>query len=221
MRGCRGIAPLYSLYIYDDVTDAERHIVETHISKCKRCAGEVHSLQETLQVLRAEPEVAMPQHIMDNFEADVYRRIAAEIIADSNAETMVLPRRSIFTELWEHIWIRPSLFIRATSITIALGTGILIGASQFGAPQFSRAPEMVEKGALAVVHTSPAERLEKHVQTEYYQQLENALLTRYVARDEFRAMEIFNRLGEEDAGLRVTSVVSRERSTLQPFKSGI
>ena len=66
----------------------------------------------------------------------------------------------------------------------------------------------------------PVERLEQHFQSESYRQLENALLTRYVAGDELRAMEILNRLSDENPGSQMTSMVARERSELK-LKNGI
>ena len=215
MGGCNRISILYGFYVYGDVTAEEKNIIEEHISKCKKCALEVDSLRETLQLFSLEPKLSIPQDIMNNFEANVYKRIAAETIQNPNAEEIQQPRRKIFADFWERFLIRPSFLLRTASIAIALGTGILIGAFQF-----SHAPKIVEKPTEKVVSISPVERLEQHFQSESYRQLENALLTRYVAGDELRAMEILNRLSDENTGSQMTSMVARERSELK-LKNGI
>jgi hypothetical protein len=215
MRGCRNIGILYGFYVYGDVTPEEKNIVEEHISKCKNCALEVDSLRETLQLLKLEPELSIPQYIMDNFEASVYKRVAAETIRNPTTEAIRQPRRNIFADLWGRFLIRPSLLLRTVPVAVALGIGIFIGAFQF-----SHAPKIVEKPTEKIVSISPSERLEQHFQAESYRQLENALLTRYVAGDELRTMEILNRLNDENPDPQMTSVVANERSKLN-FKNGI
>jgi len=215
MRGCRNVGILYGFYVYSDVTPEEKNIVEEHISKCKNCALEVDSLRETLQLLKLEPELSIPQYIMDNFEASVYKRIAAETIQNPNTEAIQKPRRKILADFGGRFLIRPSLLLRTVPVAVALGIGILIGAFQF-----SHTPKIVEKPTEKIISISPSERLEQHFQAESYRQLENALLTRYVAGDELRTMEILNRLSDENPGSKMTSVVANERSKLK-FKNGI
>jgi hypothetical protein len=228
MEECKRLSTLYGFYVYGDVTPEEKNIVEEHVSKCKDCALEVDSLKETVQVLKLELEPSIPQNIMDNFETNVYKRIAAESIQHQVSETVQQSRRNIFVNLWKRVFIRPSprktseaqssvvsCLLRTASIAVALGIGILIGAFQF-----SHTPKIVEKPAEKVLSTSSVERLEKHFQTESYRQLEDALLTRYVAGDELRTMEILNRLSDENPGPQMTSVVASERSKLN-FKNGL
>ena len=215
MRGCRNIGILYGLYVYGDVTPEEKNIVEEHISKCKNCALEVDSLRETLHLLKIEPELNIPQYIMDNFEASVYKRIAAETIQNPNTEAIQKPRRKIFADFGGRFLIRPSWLLRTVPVAVALGIGILIGAFQF-----SHTPRIVEKPTEKIISISPSERLEQHFQAESYRQLENALLTRYVAGDELRTMEILNRLSDENPDSKMTSMVANERSKLK-FKNGI
>jgi hypothetical protein len=152
---------------------------------------------------------------MDNFETNVYKRIAAETIQNPNMEAIQQPRRNIFADLWGRFLIRPSLLLRTVPVAVALGIGIFIGAFQF-----SHTPKIVEKPTEKIVSISPSERLEQHFQAESYRQLENALLTRYVAGDELRTMEILNRLSDENPDPQMTSVVANERSKLN-FKNGI
>jgi hypothetical protein len=216
MGECSRISILYGFYVYGDVTTEEKNIVEEHISRCKNCALEIDSLKEILQLLRLEPELSIPEGIMDNFETNVYMRIAAETIQNPGSEAIQQLRKNIFADFWERFLIRPSFILRTVPIAVALGVGIVIGAFQF-----SHAPKMiVEKPAGKVISTSPTERLEKHFQAESYRQLENALLTRYVAGDELRAMEILNRLSDENSDPQMTSMVANERSKLK-FKNGI
>jgi anti-sigma factor RsiW len=215
MEECKRLSTLYGFYVYGDVTPEEKNIVEEHVSKCKDCALEVDSLKETVQVLKLELEPSIPQNIMDNFETNVYKRIAAESIQHQVSETVQQSRRNIFVNLWKRVFIRPSPLLRTASIAVALGIGILIGAFQF-----SHTPKIVEKPVEKVFSTSSVERLEKHFQTESYRQLEDALLTRYVAGDELRTMEILNRLSDENPGPQMTSVVASERSKLN-FKNGL
>jgi hypothetical protein len=215
MEECKRLSTLYGFYVYGDVTPEEKNIVEEHVSKCKDCALEVDSLKETVQVLKLELEPSIPQNIMDNFETNVYKRIAAESIQHQVSETVQQSRRNIFVNLWKRVFIRPSPLLRTASIAVALGIVILIGALQF-----SHTPKIVEKPAEKVLSTSSVERLEKHFQTESYRQLEDALLTRYVAGDELRTMEILNRLSDENPGPQMTSVVASERSKLN-FKNGL
>ncbi|MBC8230011.1 hypothetical protein H8E77_10740 [bacterium] len=215
MRGCRNIGILYGLYVYGDVTSEDKNIVEEHISKCKNCALEVDSLRETRQLLKLEPELSIPQYIMDNFEANVYKRIAAETIQNPNTEAIQKNRRKILADFGGRFLIRPSWLLRTAPVAVALGIGILIGAFQF-----SHTPRIVEKPTEKIISISPSERLEQHFQAESYRQLENALLTRYVAGDELRTMEILNRLSDENPDSKMTSMVANERSKLK-FKNGI
>ena len=195
MRGCNKISILYGFYIYGDVTAEEKNIVEEHINRCENCALELDSLKETLQLLNLEPEPSIPQNVMDNFETNVYRRIAAEMIP--NGEAIQKTRRRIFADFWERFLIRPSFLLRTASIVVTLGVGILIGTLTF-APT----PKIAETPQANIIATSSVERLEQHFQAESYRQLENALLTRYLAGDELRAMEILNRLRDENPGPR-------------------
>jgi anti-sigma factor RsiW len=215
MWECKKLSALYGLYVYGDVTPEEKNIVEEHISKCKNCALEVDSLQETLRLLNLELESSMPQDVMDDFETNVYKRIAAETIQNPNSTSIQQPRRNIFVDFWERVLIRPSFLLRTAYIAVVLGIGILIGAFQF-----SQTPKIVEKATEKVSVVSSVERLERHFQAESYRQLENALLTRYVAGDELRTMEILNRLNDGNPGPQMTSMVANERNKLKS-KNGI
>ncbi|HIE27072.1 TPA: zf-HC2 domain-containing protein [Candidatus Poribacteria bacterium] len=213
MRECNKISILYGFYVYGDLKTEEKNIVEEHISRCENCALEVDSLRGTLQLLQLEPEPSIPQRFMDNFETNVYRRIAAEMIP--NAAAIQPTRRRIFADFWERFLIRPSFLLRAASIVVTLGVGILIGTLEF-----SPTPKIAENPQANIISTSSVERLEQHFQAESYRQLENALLTRYVAGDELRAMEILNRLRDENPDQQMTSMVAREQSELR-LKNGI
>ena len=214
---------LYGCYVYGDVTDEEKNIVEEHISRCESCASEVDSLKETLQLLRLELEPSIPQDVMDNFETNVYKRIAAEMIPTS--EKSQQNRRKLFADFWERFFTRPSFLLKTALIAVTLGIGILIGTLKVSqTPKIAEAPmeESVHYRPLKenIISTSSVERLEQHFQAESYRQLEDALLTRYVAGDELRAIEILNRLRDENPGQQITSVVARERSELN-LKDGI
>jgi hypothetical protein len=215
MWECKRLSALYGFYVYGDVTPEEKDIVEEHISKCKNCTLELNSLEETLQLLNLEPESSVPQDFMDNFETNVYKRIAAESIQNPNSTSIQQSRRNILVDFWKPFLISPSLLLKTTYIAVVLGIGIFIGAFQF-----SQTPKIVEKPTEKVSPKSPVERLEQHFQAESYRQLENALLTRYVAGDELRTMEILNRLSDGNPGAQMTSMVANERSKLKS-KNGI
>ena len=215
MGECKRLSPLYGLYVYGDVTPEEKNTVEEHISKCNDCALEVKSLNQTIRLFDLQPELSIPQNIMDNFETNVYKRIAAETIRNPDSEAIQQSHENIPARFWQRFLVRPSLLLRIAPVAVALGIGILIGTYQF-----SHTPKIVEKPAEKVISTSAVERLEQHFQAESYRQLENALLTRYVAEDELRTVGILNRLIDENPSPQMTSMVANERSKLQ-LKNGI
>ena len=195
---CDRFSRLYSLYVYDDITDEERQLVSRHVSECEACAKEVNELRETLQILRLEPEIIVPQYFADELENQVYKQIATETVRQAN--------RNLIAKLLENFPFRRTL-AWGTSIAIALTIGVLAGTLQFSRTGTVETPIPTIASSI-----SPNKRLEQHISELNVAQFEDAILFRYVAGDDSRARETLERLSEGNLEPQMASVVDEELS---------
>ena len=207
---CDRLNKLYPLYVYDDVTDEERQLVNAHISGCEACATEVNELRKTLHVFRMESEVSVPQHFTDELEKEVYKQVAAETVRTT--------RRNLVADLLERFLFRHAIAWGA-SIAVALVIGMLVGTLQFSRTGTQEIP--VPTLASSV---SPNERLKQHFQTQLYHQLQDVISTIYVTDDGLtsKARETLERLSEEPLEPQMALIVDKELSRFnERYKGGI
>jgi len=88
MAHCTEIRDLLSLYIDGAVSDADKVIVETHITECAACREELASLRALVASLRALPDVEPP----DGFHEQSMVRIRA-LAQTKTARAVQMPRK--------------------------------------------------------------------------------------------------------------------------------
>lgn len=81
MRAHRTIRALLYGYLRNELSDPQRHVVETHLASCGRCSDELKSLRETMELLTTH--VRRPSEYRDelywqHFAGKVERRIQLE-----------------------------------------------------------------------------------------------------------------------------------------------
>lgn len=193
VKHCSKLKDLYTLYVYGDVSAQEETMISEHLKDCQKCANEVDSLRETLNLLNTEPELAIPQNLLDNVESKMYKRIAAESLKSSV--------RNVFSDIIGRFLPRWSILIPSAS-AVMLIVGMLIGVYAIG-------PSQPEK-SYSASHLSAHKRIELYNQKEVQRQLEDAVLTRYVEGDDWDAASQFIRIREENPGTSLASVAERE-----------
>jgi TolA-binding protein len=76
MLRCYRARKLIASYLYGELDETERARLESHLDKCPRCAGEVASRKEVLQLVESEKEeVEYPERFEERFPAMVRGRI--------------------------------------------------------------------------------------------------------------------------------------------------
>jgi len=114
MLRCYRAKKLIVAYLYDELDEQARTQLEAHLDKCPRCAAEVATRTETLQLIdRARQEVDYPERFEHRFPAMVRARIEM----DDREPTVARP-------LWA-----PSPLRQAAVMFCTLLLGILIGSS--------------------------------------------------------------------------------------------
>jgi hypothetical protein len=68
---CRSAERLYSSFVEDELSQKERHALETHLAECPRCSAAVEELRATVELMAALPAYEPGPH----FEEDVMDRI--------------------------------------------------------------------------------------------------------------------------------------------------
>jgi len=210
---CDRLSELYSLYVYDDVTDEERRLVSRHINECEACAKEVNELRETLQILHLEPEITVPQNFETELENQVYKQIAAETVRQTN--------RNFIVKLLENFLFRRSLAWGAT-IAIALTIGVFFGALQFSRTGTMETSVPTFASSAFASSVSPDELLKQHFQTGIQAQVDDEILILNLAEDKLRVKETLERLSDVNLEPQMASVVYEELSRFdERFKGGI
>ena len=68
---CRSAEVLYSSFVEDELSQKERHALESHLAECLRCSAAVDELRATVELMAALPSYEPGPH----FEDDVMDRI--------------------------------------------------------------------------------------------------------------------------------------------------
>lgn len=68
---CRSAEGLYSSFVEDELSQKERHALESHLAECRRCSAAVEELRATVELMAALPSYEPGPH----FEEDVMDRI--------------------------------------------------------------------------------------------------------------------------------------------------
>jgi anti-sigma factor RsiW len=68
---CRSAEVLYSSFVEDELSQKERHALESHLAECRRCSAAVEELRATVELMGALPSYEPGPH----FEEDVMDRI--------------------------------------------------------------------------------------------------------------------------------------------------
>ncbi len=84
MHNCEKINDLLGPYIYGDLSDDERAMVERHVESCRDCSDELRSLRETAAKLSTG--LAAPDARWDEFARRLDKRLAAGETAPHKAQ---------------------------------------------------------------------------------------------------------------------------------------
>jgi hypothetical protein len=68
---CRSAEALFSSFVEDELSQRERHTLESHLAECRRCSASVEELRATVELMGALPAYEPGPH----FEEDVMDRI--------------------------------------------------------------------------------------------------------------------------------------------------
>ena len=84
---CEDFTLLLSLYVDDEVTDAERRQVEAHLVDCPPCRAETHALRSTVMLASLLPELSPPEGLRSRIlERTTQRRSVVERLRDAVAD---------------------------------------------------------------------------------------------------------------------------------------
>lgn len=68
MSNCNKISELLSAYIDNEVTAKEKELVEQHIKECTSCKQKLDLMLKTQNILKATPQVPVPETLLKDFE---------------------------------------------------------------------------------------------------------------------------------------------------------
>jgi anti-sigma factor RsiW len=138
MEGCAKVRDQLLDLVDGELSAEESREAEAHLGRCPVCSREARELREILAGVRALPQAAVPDGLLDGFAEAVQRRIADEA-----------PRRPPFQGSLA-AWLRdlPGLQpIPALSAAVILGLLLAIGLVRTArTPQPSPVPEVLAVG---------------------------------------------------------------------------
>ena len=181
MTTCKQLKELHSDYVCDLLDDERLNLMEEHLQNCPSCVQVVDSLKRVLSLTDEAGTVPVPEPILNNLEAKVYKRLVVE-----SSQPVLMPFfKGIFGSLcsaWN--WrIAVTCCIAAVGIPVA---GIIFYQDRSAdAPQSS-------------AHIpSPQERVEQYKRQQFQADLDNALETVYLRDDDWASAGVFQKIKEQ------------------------
>jgi anti-sigma factor RsiW len=142
------IADLLSAYIDNEVTRAERALVETHVATCAECAGDLVTLRQTVRLLGALPPMAVPRPFT---------------LREADVRTLRPARR----RWWQFPWAQGLVAATAVLLCVAAIGGILLLRQSGMVTAPAAAPEIARQEAPApTTQAAPAAETEGAVEEE-------------------------------------------------------
>jgi DNA-binding XRE family transcriptional regulator len=85
---CYKIKNLFGSYIYNTISQEEKSDVDEHIKTCKKCAEDLRTQQETIEIFKVKQNIDYDDLLLDeeSFVSNVYRRIAIESIKQKSRQ---------------------------------------------------------------------------------------------------------------------------------------
>ena len=81
---CEKIKPLLTGFLYKDLEDGEKQIVQAHLGKCTDCQDDILALKKTREVLACWPDEEVPSRmVFVNTHQPWYRRLALPAVSFS------------------------------------------------------------------------------------------------------------------------------------------
>jgi len=141
------VAELLSAYIDNEVTRAERALVETHVATCPECARDLTTLRQTVRLLTALPPLAVPR---------------AFTLREADVKPLGPARRA----WWRLPWAQGLVAATAVLLCVAAVGGILLLRQSGMVTAPAAAPEIAREAPIPTTHAAPAAGPEGDVEEE-------------------------------------------------------